>query len=234
MRPVKRIVQPELLDDLAPGDARAIHSRADLRRLNRVMRHAAILSAALVRYASRPPRVIAELGAGDGTLMLALARQLSSRWPGVRVILLDRQELVSNATRSSFDALGWKAQAVTADVFEWLAADRTACDVIIGNLFLHHFPDDRLAELLRLIAQHSDLFVACETRRDWPSFVVTPFLGLLGCNSVTRHDARLSVEAGFVGRELSALWPARDDWQLTERRAMFFTHFFAASRSLRR
>jgi len=231
---VKRIVQPELLDDLAPGDARAIHSRADLQRLNRIMRHAAILRAAQVRYASRPPRIIAELGAGDGTLMLALARQLNSRWPGVRVILLDRQKSVSNETLSSLDSLGWKAEAVTVDVFEWLTSDRNASDIIIANLFLHHFPDDKLAELLRLVAQHTDLFIACETRRDWPSFVVTPFLGLLGCNSVTRHDARLSVEAGFVGRELSALWPARDDWQLTERRAMFFTHFFAASRSLRR
>jgi hypothetical protein len=232
MRPVKRIVQPELLDELSPDDTRAIHSRADLRRLNSIMRHATILGAALVRYASHPPRIIVELGAGDGTLMLALARQLNSRWPGVRVILLDRQKSVSNATLSSFDALGWNAQAVTADVFEWLASDRNTSGVIIANLFLHHFLDDKLAELLRLIAQHSDLFVACETRRDWPSFAVAPFLGLLGCNSVTRHDARLSVEAGFVGRELSALWPAHEDRQLTERRAMLFTHLFAASRSL--
>ena len=230
---MKRIVQPELLDELAPGDARAIHSRADLRRLNKVMRHATILGAALVRYASRPPRIIVELGAGDGTLMLALARQLSSRWPGVRVIMLDRQKTVSNEILASLDALGWKAEAVTADVFEWLTSDRTAWNVIIANLFLHHFPDDKLAELLRLIARQTDLFVACETRRDWPSFAMAPFLGLLACNSVTRHDARLSVEAGFVGRELAALWPAQTDWQLTERRAKLFTHFFAASRSLR-
>ena len=227
---MKRIVQPELLDELAPGDPRAIHSRADLRRLNRVMHHAAILGAALVRYASRPPRIIAELGAGDGTLMLALARQLNSRWPGVRVILLDRQKTVSSETLSSFASFGWNAETVTADVFEWLTSNRNTSDVIIANLFLHHFPDDKLAELLRLVAQHTDLFVACETRRDWLSFAAAPFLGLLGCNSVTRHDARLSVEAGFVGRELSALWRTQTDWQLTEHRAKLFTHFFAAAR----
>jgi hypothetical protein len=28
----------------------------------------------------------------------------------------------------------------------------------------------------------------------------------LGCSAVTRHDARLSLSAGFKGRELSALW----------------------------
>jgi len=189
-----------------------------------------MLGAALVRYARHPPRVIAELGAGDGTLMVALARQLNSRWPGVRVLLLDRQKTVPNETLSSLNSFGWKAEAVTADVFDWFGSDRNASDIIIANLFLHHFPDDKLAELLRLIAQQTNLFIACEPRRNWPSFVVTPFLGLLGCNSVTRHDARLSVQAGFVGRELSALWPARDDRQLTERRAMLFTHFFAAAR----
>jgi hypothetical protein len=227
---VKRIVQPELLDELRPDDRRAIHCRADLRRLNRVMRHATILSAALVRYANHPPRMIAELGAGDGTLMLALARELNFRWPGVHVILLDHLKTVSNETLSSLDLFGWRAEAVTADAFEWLTSDRNSSDVIIANLFLHHFQNDKLAELLRLIAQQADLFIACETRRDWPSFAVAPLLGLLGCNSVTRHDARLSVKAGFAGRELSALWPAREDTQLTERRAMLFTHFFAAAR----
>ena len=81
-----------------------------------------------------------------------------------------------------------------------------------------------------LAPEHADLFIGCEPRRDWLSFAATPFLGLLGCNSVTQHDAHLSVQAGFVSRELSVLWRPHEDWQLTERRAMFFTHFFAATR----
>ena len=83
-------------------------------------------------------------------------------------------------------------------MFDWLASANSA-DAIFANLFLHHFHDEKLAELLRLIAKRTDLFFACETRRDWPSFAVTRLLGLLGCNSVTRHDARLSMRAGFVG-----------------------------------
>jgi hypothetical protein len=55
-------------------------------------------------------------------------------------------------------------------------------------------------------------------------------LWAIGCNAVTRHDATVSVRAGFSGNELSALWPADSGWQLTERRAGFFSHVFVARR----
>jgi hypothetical protein len=51
---------------------------------------------------------------------------------------------------------------------------------------------------------------------------------LIGCNAVTRHDAAASVRAGFAGRELSALWPARPGWRLREGRAGLFSHLFVA------
>jgi hypothetical protein len=55
-------------------------------------------------------------------------------------------------------------------------------------------------------------------------------LGLIGANGVTRHDAAVSVRAGFKGGELSALWPANPRWRLRERRAGLFSHLFLAQR----
>ena len=46
-RNMKRIVEPELLDTLSPGDPRAAGSRRDLRRLNAWMRNHAIMANAL-------------------------------------------------------------------------------------------------------------------------------------------------------------------------------------------
>ena len=43
---MKRIVQPELLDSLPPGDPRAMRSRRDLRRVNAWMRNHAIMAGA--------------------------------------------------------------------------------------------------------------------------------------------------------------------------------------------
>jgi hypothetical protein len=48
---------------------------------------------------------------------------------------------------------------------------------------------------------------------------------------ITRHDAIVSVRAGFVGRELSALWPVDNQWQLSEQSAGWFSHCFIAKRN---
>src|SRR5262249_480620 len=64
------------------------------------------------------PRSLLDVGSGDGTFMLRVARRLAARWPDVTVTLLDQQNIVSGSTRKAFAALGWKAEPVHADVFE--------------------------------------------------------------------------------------------------------------------
>jgi len=226
---MKRAVLPELLDTLPPDDPRAACSRRDLRRLNWLMRRAPIFSATLDARLERAPRSIIEIGAGDGTLMLELAKENHVRWPNVHVMMVDRQKTVSPRTLAQFGELGWPVEFVVADVFDWLP-DAPPTDAILANLFLHHFPDAKLAELFRLLAGRTDFFLACETRRDWPSWTVARLLGLLGCNAVTRHDARVSMDAGFIGNELSARWPVNGGWQFVEQRTVVFTHLFIAQR----
>ena len=230
-----RVVEPELLDDLPPADPRAVGSRADLRRLNSIMGHDDILSRAFHHHfdeafsRSRPLRLV-ELGAGDGTLLLRLAGRVSPSGLAARVTLLDRQNIVSPETRRAFAALNWSVESVANDVFAWLEQPFPAVDIMFANLFLHHFPDDSLRALLRLAAARTNLFIACEPRRSPLALAATRWLRLLGCNAVTRHDAPVSVRAGFAGRELSALWPWDNQWQLSEQSTGWFSHCFIAKR----
>jgi hypothetical protein len=57
-------------------------------------------------------------------------------------------------------------------------------------------------------------------------------LWVVGCNDVTRHDAVVSVRAGFAGKELSPLWPEAPDWELAEHAAGSFSHLFIARRKM--
>ena len=118
-----RVVLSELLDHLPADDPQALRSRRDLQRIHVVMRTRAALCDAIERlHLERPPASILELGAGDATLLLQLARKLAPQWPGVAVTVLDRLDLVSTETRLGFHALGWQIAVVTADILDWANA----------------------------------------------------------------------------------------------------------------
>lgn len=117
-----------------------------------------------------------ELGAGDGSLMLGVARELTSEWGGaVRLTLIDRQNLVMPQTLAAYQAAGWSAQACVADALDWADshAGQVVCepqtsgrwDLVIVNLFLHHFEGAALAKLVGGIERSADRFIACEPAR---------------------------------------------------------------------
>jgi 2-polyprenyl-3-methyl-5-hydroxy-6-metoxy-1,4-benzoquinol methylase len=238
---MKRIVEPEWLDELPPGDPRAAGSRRDLRRLNTWMRNHTIMTNALQTAVNgHAPKQIVELGAGDGYFLLRVAQLVMGNgtaasgnaiaWHEVNVTLLDRQKVVTPQTLAAFASLGWHVEAVVADIFDWAQTPAQA-EIVIVNEVLHHFDDARLAGLFRVIAGRARLFIAIEPRRaPWPLFC-SRLLWAINCNSVTRHDATVSVRAGFDREELSALWSDKKHWQLTERRASWFSHLFIAQKA---
>jgi hypothetical protein len=241
---MKRHVVAEALDGLAAHDPAALRSRRDLRRIHRFMGTRSILLRALDAFhwhataPARPLRML-ELGAGDGTLMLGVARSWTAPGNAVELTLLDRQFCVAAATLDDYAAAGWTTTACVADVASWIAGDvgqggGDACwDLIVINLFLHHFRDGEVRVLLAAIAARTERLLACEPRRGWLALGASHLVGALGANRVTRQDAVLSVRAGFSDRELTALWPSTGAaWRLHEQRAGAFSHCFRAERCL--
>jgi 2-polyprenyl-3-methyl-5-hydroxy-6-metoxy-1,4-benzoquinol methylase len=190
---------------------------------------------AVARLPGASPLRVLELGAGDGTLMLSIARKMAQQWPAVELTLLDRIAIIEADTRAGFARVGWSLQILTLDVLEWAAAavpgPALPWDVIASNHFIHHFENRILGELLSTIAGQCNMFIASEPRRARVPLIGSHLIGAIGANSVTRKDAVLSVHAGFDNAELSALWPrGHGDWDLHERAAGLFTHFFRATR----
>jgi 2-polyprenyl-3-methyl-5-hydroxy-6-metoxy-1,4-benzoquinol methylase len=223
---IARQIEREWLDQLPPHDPRAMRARRDLRRVNSWMLQPTIMARLLRKHACGRPRRMLDLGAGDGTFMLRIARRL--RWAEVTLTLVDRHDAVSNETIAGFAEIGWNVETTTADVrdvTQWSAA----FDVISANLFLHHLAHKDLVQLLARVAQLAPLFVACEPKRASWALSASRLVWMLGCGEVTRHDAPASVRAGFSGRELSALWPSNELWELDEY-GWLFTHCFTARR----
>lgn len=239
-----RIVTAELLDGLPADAPAAIRSRMDLQRVHRAMGTRTIVLRGLrAMTASHPttmPLRVLEIGAGDGSLMLGVAQALTPNWSGVELTLLDRQALIAPATIQHYGDLGWHVTAETSDVLDWATGNtgqhqHTAVvpwDLIVANLFLHHFEGGQLALILAAVASTSRRFFACEPRRDWLALASSHLVGVIGANHVTREDAVLSVHAGFNGDELSTMWPHHGGpWQLQEYSAGLFSHCFRAERA---
>ena len=247
---LQRRLEPEALDHLAPDDPSAQRSRRDLRRVNAVMGARRILLRALARVvpglraADDAPLRIVELGCGDGLLMLDIARAAPVALDNTQLTLLDRQFLVADDTRAGYASAGWRVESLQRDVLDWADAASPAVeryDLVVANLFLHHFEGDALRRVLAGCARRADAVVACEPRRSRFALGASHLVAFIGANAVTRQDAVLSVRAGFVGDELRGAWPDSDDadagaspqagtWNLVEYEDGPFTHCFCASR----
>ena len=197
---LKRSCEPELLDGLPFDHPDAVHSRRDLRIVNRFMRSARWFGRTLPGL-MRPGEPVLEVGAGTGELGLLL---------NSRSVALDGLDLCPRPAR-------WPAGRA------WHRADlRTfpgygAYPVVIGNLIFHQFSDPELAALGRTIRAGARLVVASEPLRSRLSQrMMAAVAPLLGANHVTLHDARVSIAAGFLGRELpEALGMDPALWEVT-------------------
>lgn len=226
---MERVIEAEWLDTLAAQNPGAVNSRRDLERLNAWMGNARRVATVLgkARKPGAPCRV-ADLGGGDARFFLRAAQLVKT--PGVgQVTIVDQHHIVSPQTEGDLAQLGWRLEIAQADVFAWLGQqNEREWDLMVANLFLHHFSDAQLQAMLAQASNVTGIFVALEPHRSRLALAFSRCVRLIGCNYVTRHDAPASVRAGFSGKDLSGLWLADENWVLEEHQAGWFGHMFVA------
>ncbi|MGA2052922.1 MAG: hypothetical protein ABSH19_06400 [Opitutales bacterium] len=215
---MRREVQPELLDQLPPDHPDAQHNRRDLRFFNAVMGNHRWIEAVLKRHLRMGDRLL-ELGAGEGDLGLRLRR----KW-GNRPIPYAGLEL-------------WARPAAWPGTWDWRRedilkfADYAHYNIILGNLILHQFEDAALTELGRRWREQARLLVFCEPARSALHLAQLPLARLAGINHVSRHDARVSIQGGFRGRELAQLLGVDEaPWRVRVRHTFLGAYRFVAVR----
>jgi SAM-dependent methyltransferase len=188
----KRLIRPELLDGLSPDEARA--SLSDLVRINRWWGgHSTLRSLLRDNVPDGQPFSVLDVGAASGD-MGACIRQW---YPAAKVTSLDYVESHLRASRGD---------KVAGDAFR-LPFGPGSFDYVFCSLFLHHFDDEKVVELLRdfgAVARKAVLVIDLE-RNPIPYYFIAWSRPLLGWDPVTVHDGSISVEAAFRRSELEDL-----------------------------
>lgn len=187
-----RVIRPEWLDSQLPEDATA--SLNDLVKINRLLGGHEVLRKTMATLASRDePFTFLDVGAASGDMGACI----QTEYP--------------NAVVTSFDYkpghLATAAQPrVAGDAFH-MPFRRRSFDFVHCSLFLHHFENERVIELLKNFGSVArQAVVVTDLERNPLAYYFLPLTKwIFHWDRITLHDGPISVEAAFHADELRSL-----------------------------
>jgi SAM-dependent methyltransferase len=188
----ERVIEPEMLDHAPPDVTRA--SLRDLARINRYLGGYYVLGR-LFSDVVQPSESfsVLDIGAASGDMGAAIQR----RYPRAQVTSLDYK----------CDHLAQAADPkLVADAFR-LPFRPSSFDFVFSSLFLHHFSDDQVVELLRSfrsVARRAVLAIDLD-RGPLAYYFLPHTRWLFRWHDITIHDGQISVAAALKKDELRAL-----------------------------
>jgi 2-polyprenyl-3-methyl-5-hydroxy-6-metoxy-1,4-benzoquinol methylase len=187
-----RRIEPELLDDTTPDQAR--RSLHDLVRINTVFGGHSVLKRTLATVLRGDEAfTMLDVGAASGDMGACVRRW----YPRATVTSLDyRLEHLTSAP----------PQRVVADAFAMPFRD-SSYDIVHCSLFLHHFENERVIELLRAFRGLARRYVVVTDLERHPlAYYALPLTRwLFRWDAITMHDGPISVAAAFRTEELRRL-----------------------------
>lgn len=188
----KRIIQPELLDE-APLDEVARNLR-EIAFLNRWFGGHRITVRMLERHVRvDEPFTLLDVGSASGDFAKVIQRTFAR----ARITCLDRQERNLELAPKP---------KVVGDAFRLPFRDG-AFDFVHCSLFLHHFPDEGVRELLAGMKRVASRAVVVQDLERHPlAYRFLPWTSkLFGWSDLVLHDGPVSVAAAFRAEELAGL-----------------------------
>lgn len=202
-----RSPQEEYMDDFDAGGKELEEALRHLRLLNRIFAASGpVLSGVkeLWRRSGCPNDLhVMDIGAGSGELNRRILRWADRNGIRIRMTLVDMtDEACREASRIFTDEP--RVRAIRRNVFD---VAESAADMLICSQFLHHFPDEQLAEVTGHMLKSARLgIVISDIHRHWLAWsAVWLAARIFSKNRYIRHDGPLSVAKGFQAKDWNRL-----------------------------
>lgn len=185
------------------------------------------------RWEKGRPVTLLDVGTGSGDLPLAAAKWAKARGHDLRVTGLDKHPTTTALARDyisvNHEGGGGAVTIVEGDALE-LDQQYSAgsFDYVHAGLFLHHLNEDHIVRVLtsmNRIARRGIIWNDLVRSRIGYAFI---WLFTIGQPEIVRHDARVSVKAGFTKPEAMNLARAAGI-SYADHRWNLFTHRFTVA-----
>jgi 2-polyprenyl-3-methyl-5-hydroxy-6-metoxy-1,4-benzoquinol methylase len=203
----RRKIEEELMDDLNSAGTVIETTLRELDIINKYLGGNKATIVPVQKYLRKNPdkeTKVLDLGCGSGEILKLIAKWAAREHINVKLIGVDANpNIVRYAEKhcEEFPNIEFQTVNIFSEEFQSLEAD-----IVLCTLFLHHFEDHNLKELLTDLNQRSSLIVINDLHRHWFAYYSIKWLTNTFSNSaMVRNDACLSVERAFSKSDLKNL-----------------------------
>jgi 2-polyprenyl-3-methyl-5-hydroxy-6-metoxy-1,4-benzoquinol methylase len=198
----RRSEQTEIIDDLNAPEKELRQNLRELKVVNKYLGGYEVILKALNSLKLRSDGwSVMDLGSGGGDTLRAIAAWMRRKKLSGTLTGVDWNRVMTNYAvehSAEFPAISYR----TADIFDD-ALKVVPAQVVLCNLFCHHFPHERLVKLVRRmkkLASHS--VVINDLHRHWFAYYSIRLLtGLFSKTYIVKHDAAVSVACAFTRKD---------------------------------
>lgn len=195
----------ELMDDLSVSYACLLETLKDINRANSLLGGKRITKngvSKLIKAFPKSSYTVLDVGCGDGKMLLEVADLCKELQVDVRLIGIDINDNTLEIARDKTRHIP-EIELSKQDILRLKSKD-FECDILLCTLTLHHFNDDKIANLLKKLVQLAVVGIVINDlhRNFWAYHLFRLFSVFFIKSPMAKNDGLLSIKRGFLKNEL--------------------------------
>ncbi len=203
-----RTNQVELMDDLAMSGELLRKTLDQIAKINRWLGGNSSTLNGLKKLLNNKSKnksiTIIDLGCGNGDMLREVANYGKKEGYNFILIGIDANEYTVNYAKKlsqNYDEINYFQQDVFSNEFKKLDYD-----IVLSTLFLHHFTEDKIIDLLTLVVKKASLGVIVNDLHRHPmAYYLFKLMCLVIQNPMVKEDGLISILRGFKRLDLERI-----------------------------